>query len=209
MIDAIFNALDPGMNDLLGSEAVTLRRSLRLTRPDGSPAVDLLVSDPAPMGAITVRLRAAEGPLQGYVGKNLILTIGGSAYLVAKDCQRAPDGTVSASLASSLLAAAAAGDPVTLSEEESWDLPHCLPYKPLETVLSGDLVGAVSFAVSVPTLTAPEMPALGDTVTASLGTGPVLAFLPGDGGSVEVLVGRAGTPAADASKRQVSPRSFA
>lgn len=209
MIDAIFAALDPGMNGLLGSETATLRRSLRLERPDGHPAVDLLAADPAPLGATVVRLRAAEGRLDGHVGAGLTLTAGASAYLVARDCQRAPDGTVAVSLASPLLAAVAAGDSVTLSEEESWDLPHCLAYKPLETVLSGDLVGAVSFALSVPLATMPQRPAFGDVVTASLGSGPVLGFLPGDGGSVEVLVGRAGTPATDVSKRQVPARSFA
>lgn len=209
MIDAIFSALDPGMNDLLGSETATLHRSLRLARPDGSPAVDLLATDLAPLGATVVRLRAAEGPLQGYVGKDLTLTAGAYAYLVARDCQRAPDGTVSVSLASPLLAAVATGDPVTLSEGESWELPHCLVYKPLDTVLSGDLVGAVSFALSVPLATSPQRPAVLDVVTASLGSGPVLGFLPGDGGSVEVLVGRAGTPATDVSKRQVPARSFA
>ena len=209
MIDAFFTAMDPVMNDLLGSETVTLRRSLRLTRPDGSPAVDLKVAEGAVAGATSVRLSSPEGALSGFVGAGLELTIGGESYPIATDCQRSDDGTVLLSLASPLLADALTGDSATLTETVEWDLPHCLIYKPLDSVLSGDLVGVVSFAVSVPMSVAPQRPALGDIVGTSLGSGVILGFLTSDGGSVEPLVGRAGQRATESTNRQPTARGWA
>lgn len=209
MIDAYFTLMNPIMNDLMGSEAVTLRRSLRLTRPDGSPAVDLEAAEGAAAGAGSVRLTSPQGDLSGFVGTGLELTISGDAYRVAADCQRDDDGTVLLSLASPLLADVATGDPATLSETAEWSLPHCLIYKPLDNVLSGDLVGAVSFAISVPTSTAPQRPTLGDTASSSLGSGIVLGFFPSDGGSWEVLVGRSGQRATETTNRQSVARGWA
>lgn len=194
MIDAAFASLDPGMNDVLGSETATLRRVLRLGRPDGSPALAVEVAQAAAAGASTVRLKnAGAGRLAGYVGAGLLVTIGGEEYAVARDCPANPaDGTVLLALVTPLLAAADEDDAVAVEEAHDFDLLHCLAYSPRWSVLSGELAGAVSFALSVP-LAQEQLPRLDDILTCSLGMGVVLGFLPGDGGSKEALVGRPGT----------------
>lgn len=209
MIDAFFTGMDASMNNLLGSETVKLRRSLRLTSKDAPSAADLRASAGVGTGATSIRLKSAAGALQGYIGEGLTLTIGALAYRVTADSQWNQDGTVLVGFEPPLILPVLADDHVLVSETLEWDLPNSLVYMPRNTVVPGDLVSGVSFAVSVPTATAPIVPRTNDVATGSLGTGVVLAFLPSDGGSWELLAGRAGSPAIESSKRQMPPRSFA
>jgi len=208
VIDAFFTSMDAGMNDILGSEAVTLRSSLRLTRPNGSVATDLRVAQVAHAGDASIVLRSADGPLEGYVGEGLAVTVGGHAYAVTADCQRSANGTVAVSVTPDLMAGAAVDDPAMIAETMDRTAASCLVYKPLNSVIQGDLVGIVSFAVSIPTSSLVLPPRIGDTLTSSLGSGALLGFLPSDGGSWEALVGRAGTPATELPRRQAPARTW-
>ena len=191
MIDSFFNAFAAAENDMLGSETAKLVKVLRLARPNGHLATDLDIALPAMAGDTVVVLSSPDGKIEGYVGQDLTVTIGGHGYVVAKDCPRAQDGTVAVTLKTGLLAGAGSGDPVILSASLEFDLPHSMTYMPRLGFIPGELTASMSTAISVPKLTAGAEPKLDDILTCSLGSGAVLGFLPPDGGSWEVLVGRA------------------
>lgn len=212
MIDGFFNAFAAAENDMMGAETAKLRKVLRLRCPDGSPALSLVAAEAQTIGDTVVVLASPDGkPLGagGYVAEKLTVTVGGHTYAVARDSPRLQDGTVSVVLATPLLAVVGVGNAVALSEFVDFDLPHSLVYTPREGFVPGEAMASFSTAISVPKLTAEAEPKTDDILTCSLGTGEVLGFLPPDGGSWEVLVGRAGTPAVDTPRRKAPIESWA